>query len=76
MRRGGSEEADELWTLGPADLVLVAGLPGAGRLGLAAQLAHWRAHSRFPDEADLPPAAVGCFAAQFGVGADALEGYD
>jgi hypothetical protein len=28
MRRGGSEEADELRTLGSADLALVAGLTG------------------------------------------------
>ncbi len=78
MRRDGSaEEFGEVWSLSPADLALVAGLPAAGKLGLAAQLAHWRAHGRFPDdEADLPPAAVGRLAARLGVGADALEGYD
>ena len=55
----------------------LAGLPDAGKLGLAAQLVHWRQHGRFPDdEADLPPAAVGHLAAQVGVGADALDGYD
>jgi len=32
--------------LGPADLALLVGLPDAGKLGLAAQLAHWRAHGR------------------------------
>jgi hypothetical protein len=65
MRRDWSaEELGEVWTLGPADLALVAGLPDAGKLGLAAQLAHWRAHGRFPDdEADLSPAAVGHLAA-------------
>lgn len=58
-------------------MALVAGLPDAGKLGLAAQFAHWRAHGRFPDnEADLAPAAVGHLAAQAGVGADALEAYD
>jgi hypothetical protein len=58
-------------------LALVAGLPDAGKLGLAAQLAHRRAHGRFPDdEADLAPAAVGYLAAQLGVGADALETHD
>ncbi|WP_201445688.1 DUF4158 domain-containing protein, partial [Belnapia sp. F-4-1] len=60
MRRDGmAEDLSEIWTLGAADLVLVAGLPDGGRLGLAAQLVHWRAYRRFPDdEADLPPAAV------------------
>jgi Domain of unknown function (DUF4158) len=78
MRRDGSaEEFGEVWTLGPADLALVAGLPDVGRLGLAAQLAHWRAHGRLPDdEADLPPAAVARLAAELGVGAEALEAYD
>ena len=78
MRRDWS--ADELggsWTLGSADLALVAGLPDAGKLGLAAQLAHWRAHGRFPGgETDFSPAAVGHLAAQLGVGADALEAYN
>ena len=76
-RDWSAEELSELWTLGPAELLLVAGLPDAGKLGLAVQLAYWRAHGRFPDdEADLPPAAVGHLAAQLGVGADALEAYD
>ena len=58
-RDWSAEELSELWTLGPAELLLVAGLPDAGKLGFAAQLAYWRAHGRFPDdEADLPPAAV------------------
>jgi hypothetical protein len=49
MRRDRSaEEFGESWTLGPAELALVAGLPDTGKLGLAAQLAHWRAHGRFP----------------------------
>jgi hypothetical protein len=78
MRRQWS--ADELggrWTLAAEDLALLASLPDAGKLGLAAQLAHWRQHGRFPDdEADLAPAAVGHLAAQVGVGADALDGYD
>ena len=78
MRRDWSaEELSELWTLGPAELVLVGGLPDASKLGLAAQLAYWRVYGRFPDdEADLSPAAVGHLAAQLGIGADALEIYD
>jgi hypothetical protein len=36
----GLEELSELWTLGPAELVLVGGLPDAGKLGLAAPLAY------------------------------------
>lgn len=44
---------------------------------MAAQLAYWRQQGRFPDdEADLAPAVVGHLAAQVGVGADALDGYD
>jgi hypothetical protein len=78
MRRDNvAKNLGKIWTLDPADLALVAGLPDAGRLGLAAQLAYWRAHGCFRnDEADLPPAAVECLAAQLGVGADALEAYD
>ena len=57
MRRDDmAKDLGKVWTLSPADLALVAGLPDAGRLSPAAQLAHWRAHGRFPnDEADLPP---------------------
>ena len=78
MRRDWSaEELSELWTLGPAELALVGGLPDASKVGLAAQLVYWRVYGRFPDdEADLPPAAVGHLAAQLGIGADALEAYD
>lgn len=51
MRRDGvAEDLGEAWTLGPADMALIAGLPASGRLGLVAQLAHWRAHGRFPDD--------------------------
>ena len=60
-RCGGTslEELSELWTLGPAELVLVGGLSDASKVGLAAQLVYWRVYGRFPDdEADLPPAAV------------------
>jgi hypothetical protein len=78
MRRDWSaDEFSELWTLGPAELALVAGLPDAGKIGMAAQLTYWRAHGCFPDdEADLPPAAVERLAAQLGIGTDALEAYD
>ena len=56
---------------------MLADLTGAGKLGVAAQLAYWRQHGRFPDdEADLAPAVVGHLAAQVGVEADALDGYD
>jgi uncharacterized protein DUF4158 len=67
----------EFWTLLPEDLALVAALPDAGKLGLAAQLAFWRQNGRFPEEeADLVPAVVGHLANQVGVGADALDGYE
>ena len=72
-----TDEFGGRWTLGPEDLALLAGLPDAGKLGLAAQLAYWRRHGRFPDdEADLAPAVIGHLAVQVGVGADALDGYD
>src|SRR3954451_4042683 len=57
MRRDWSaEELSELWTLGPAELVLVGGLPDASKVGLAAQLVycHGRAHGRPGDN----PAAL------------------
>jgi hypothetical protein len=78
MRRlWSADELGESWTLLPADLALVAALPDAGKLGLAAQLAFWCQNGRFPDEeADLVPAVVGHLASQVGVGADALDGYD
>src|SRR3954469_14949564 len=72
-----ADELGEHWTLGPEELKLLAELTGAGKLGLAAQLAYWRQHGRFPnEEAELAPAVVGHLAAQVGVEADALEGYD
>jgi hypothetical protein len=71
------EEPGEHWTLRADDLALLAALPAGGRLGLAAQLAHWRQNGRFPDdEADLAPAVVGHLATQVGVRADVLEGYE
>src|SRR3954453_3425209 len=77
QRLWSADELDEHWTLGPAELKLLTGLTGAGKLGLAAQLAYWRPHGRFPDEeAELAPAVVGHLAAQVGVEADALDGYD
>ena len=40
MRRlWSADELGEFWTLLPDDLALVAALPDAGKLGLAAQLA-------------------------------------
>lgn len=77
QRLWSAEELGEHWTLIAEDLVLLAGLPDTGKLGLAAQLAYWRQNGRFPDEeADLAPAVVGHLAAQVGVPADLLEGYE
>src|SRR5689334_522700 len=77
QRLWSTDELGERWSLEPEDLALLAGLPDSGRLGLAAQLAYWRQHGRFPDEeADLAPAVVGHLAAQVGAAADALDGYD
>ena len=77
QRLWSADELGERWTLLPEDLALLTDLPDTGKLGLAAQLAYWRQHGRFPDdEADLAPAVVGHLAAQVGVGVDALDGYD
>jgi len=73
MRRGGvAEDFGEVWTLGPADLALTAGLPDADRLGLAAQLAHRCGYGRFPRQTRRRPGS----GASLGVNADALEAYD
>jgi hypothetical protein len=77
QRLWSAGELGEHWTLLPEDLALLADLPDTGKLGLAAQLAYWRQQGRFPDDgADLAPAAVGHLAAQVGVRAEALDGYD
>src|SRR4051794_41197297 len=77
QRLWSADELGERWTLEPEELKLLAELTGAGKLGLAAQLAYWRQHGRFPnEEAELAPAVVGHLAAQVGVEADALDGYD
>jgi hypothetical protein len=59
------------------DLALPSGLPDTGKLELAAQLAYWRQNGRFFDkEVTLAPAIVEHLAAQVGVGADVLDGYE
>jgi len=76
QRLWSADELGERWSLLPEDLALLAGRVDAGKLGFAVQLAFWRQHGRFPDEeADVAPAVVAHFAAQIGVGADALDGY-
>ena len=65
------------WSLTPADMELLAAFTGAGKLGLAAQLAYWRQHGRFPDdETHLAPAVVAHLAGQAGSGTETLDGYD
>jgi TnpA family transposase len=77
QRLWSAEELGERWALGAEDLALLSGLPDAGKLGLAAQLAYWRQNGRFPDEeTDLAPAVVGHLAAQLGIQADILESYE
>jgi TnpA family transposase len=77
QRLWSADELGACWTLLPEDLALLTDLPDTGKLGLATQLAYWRQRGRFPDdEADLAPAVVGHLAAQVGVRADALDGYD
>src|SRR3954467_3306004 len=77
QRLWSADELGKCWTLGPEELKLLADLTGAGKLGVAAQLAFWRQHGRFPDEeAEIAPAVVGHRAAQLGADADPLDGYD
>jgi hypothetical protein len=77
QRLWSAGELGEHWTLLPEDLALLADLPDTGKLGLAAQLAYWRQQGRSPDDgADLAPAVVGHLAAQVGIRAEALDGYD
>src|SRR5690242_10370165 len=77
QRLWSADELCERWTLGVEDLALLSGLPESGKLGMAAQLAYWRQNGHFPDaEADFVPAVIGHLAAQVGVGAEALEGYE
>ena len=76
QRLWSAEELGERWTLGAEDLAVLVGLPAAGKVGFAAQLAYWRQNGRFPDdEAGLAPAVAGHLAAQIGADADALESY-
>ena len=77
QRLWSADELGERWALSAEDLALLTDLPDSGKLGMAAQLACWRQSGRFPDEeADIAPAVVGHLAAQVGVNADVLEGYD
>lgn len=79
MQRQGSGDDECLapWLLSAADMAVLAGLTGAGRLGCAAQLAFWRHHGRFPDdEADLTSAAVASLAGQVGIATSVLGAYD
>ena len=70
QRLWSADELGEQWSLRPEDMALLAGMVDAGKLGLAAQLAFWRQHGRFPnDEADIASAVVAHLAAQTGVGA-------
>ena len=70
------DELDERWTLTVDDLAFIADNADAGRLGLACQLAFWRAQGRFPDEeADLAPAVVAHISGQLGVSSESIEGY-
>ena len=76
-RLWSTHELAEHWALSPADLALPVEHTSQGKLGLACQLAFWREHARFPEvEADLAPAVIEHLAAQIGVPADAIEGYD
>src|SRR3954463_15151404 len=76
QRLWSADELGERWTLEPEELKLLTELTGAGKLGLAAQLAYWRQHGRFPnEEAELAPAVVGLRPPQVGAEACALECY-
>jgi len=47
QRLWSAEELLARWSLMPADMELLADFAGAGKLGLAAQLAFWRQQGRF-----------------------------
>ncbi len=75
-RLWSTDELSDRWTLESEDMPLFAGNTEAGQLGLACQLAFWRALGRFPDEeADLAPTVIAHLAVQIGVTADAIEHY-
>ena len=58
-RLRSTQELSEHWALSAADLALTIGHTDQSKLGLACQLAVWRAYARFPGvEADLAPAVV------------------
>ncbi len=48
QRLWSADELGEQWSLRPEDLVLLADMVDAGKLGFAVQLAFWRQHGRFP----------------------------
>jgi TnpA family transposase len=65
------------WTLGAEELTLLTGMTGPGRLGCAVQLKFMQAHGRFPERAEtFDPRGVAILAAQLGVAAERLCGYD
>ena len=47
QRLWSADELGEHWSLRPEDLVLLADMVDAGKLGFAAQLAFWRQHGRY-----------------------------
>lgn len=68
---------EDFWTLTSEELALLAGMTGLGRLGCAFQLKFMQTHGRFPEPGDRPdPQGVAVLAAQLGIEADILSGYD
>lgn len=71
------DDREDIWTLTPEELALLAGMTGPGRLGCAFQLKFMQAQGRFPEYGETPdPQGVAILAAQLGVGADLISGYD
>ena len=68
---------EDRWTLASEELALLTGMMDPGRLGCAFQLKFIQAQGRFPERGEIPGMhGVTVLAAQLGVGADTLAGYD
>ena len=71
------EELEEAWTLGPDELVMLAGKRGPTRLGFAVMLRFFAREGRFPEPAEeIDADAIAHVALQVGVPAEEYDGYD
>ncbi len=76
-RRWTHEALEEAWTLGPDELIMLAGKRGPTRLGFAVVLRFFAGEGRFPEPGEeLDGEAVSHVARQVGVPAEEYEAYD